>query len=690
MAAEGACKEKMPKKRKLTSKKGAKKPGGAATSGSRLPADSSADKRRVLLEISSTIREHGLVVFAGAGVSKDPPSEVPDWFGLNGMILDALKRRVTSYLGRNPIWLDKVIQGLVARRDAAAFPPEYQAQIMEEECGRTYFGALTAVDLVQYNRAHRSMSALAIFGVLRAVVTTNFDRLTERAFEADGIQFTPFIDEEAFQHLKDSKNKAVRQGGIPILKIHGSADSPASMIDTLQQRMRGRKDLLEAVITHLLGPHVVLYVGFSAADLNHNPDYLGLVKSAQTSQGALFVQFPGSRLEPGAQMLLDAYGIKPLELTLDELFSGLFDALQLDYPGPVSTVDPDPPGTVANRLKDWADSLQPYEAINTLAALLDAGGEEHAAFTVLHKTWKNQLPSDSKGEHYERYQYNYARHCVESGEMKYEETPQNFIRSRGVVPQSSAGFALWNLYRARVSEFWPYLMDAKVRAFDNPDPRLEGDMMLTFARAAVIYRWVASLNDVIEAGNRQYDVGDVPRAVRLLTTAARLAAISDDPGSAFALFDHCEPWVKYLGDDTCRAELYLAQGMANFELGSMYSTGRNYMLALPIFRRYQRWPSLIEALIAGVRYYVAEGRIEDCRLLVREAAERIAKGYEIYYPHLGIAVAEYHLGVEQWERAKRELVKSRPFAEQSNNEWALSKIDTSLNLISEATGEDKS
>lgn len=679
----------MPKRTKGDSKKSAKKRPGNVAPRSRRKTEASAHTSRMLHEISTTIRDRGLVVFAGAGVSKDSPSNVPDWFVLNGMILDALKCRVTSYLGKDPLWLDKVIRGLVTRRDAAKFPPEYQAQIMEEQCGEIYFNALTAVDLLQYNRAHLSISALARVGILRAVVTTNFDQLIEHAFNAEGIQYIPFIDEQAFQQLKDNAGRTVNQVGIPVLKIHGSANSPPSMIDTLQQRMRGRKDLIEAVIANLLGPHVVLYVGFSAADLNHDPNYLGLAKSAQTSPGALFVQFPGSKLERGAQTLLDAYAIEPLEVTLDECFSGLLGALQLDYPGTPSIVDSDPPKTVADRLNDWADSLQPYEAINALAALLDAGGEEDASFTVLHKTWKSRVPSDSKGEHYARYQYNYARHCLESGEMQYEETPANFLRGREVVPQSSAGFALWNLYRARVSEFWPYLMDAKTHVLDGADPRLEGDMMLVFARAAVIYRWKASLNDVIEAGNRQYGVGDVPRAVRLWTRAARLAAISEDPGQAFDLFDHCEPWVTYLGDDTCYAELYLAQGMANFEKGSVDSAGWNYERALPTLRHYQRWPSLIEALIAGVRYYIAEGRIKDCRALVEEAGERIAKGYEIYYPHLGIAVAEYHLSVEQWERAKRELLRCRPWAESSNNDWAVSAIDAFLKRINEATGRGK-
>lgn len=641
--------------------------------------------------ICNKIAEHGLIVFAGAGVSADMPSQVPGWFALNGMIIEALKYRVTEYLGRDPKWLDQITKGVVGRRDAHKFPPEYQAQIMEEQCGEDYFRALATVDVSQQNRSHAAIAVLTRAGYLRAVVTTNFDCLIESALQAEKVGYESFIDIDDYCRLRDNNPPILSAPPtVPVVKIHGSAKKPSSMIDTLQQRLVGRGKLLVELLNALLSRHVVLYVGFSAADLNHNRDYLGLRRSAIASPGAVFVQYPGSSLEPGAKSLLDAYGQKAyhIEAVLSDTFSQVLASLNLDIPEEPSIVDPDPRETVATKLNSWAKSLQPYEAINMLSALFDACGEEEASWNLLHRTWKSRLSSDSKGEQYARYQYNYASHCVQSGEMLYEETPQNFFRSLDTVPQSRAGFTLWSLYRAKPDDFWPFLLQIKARAHDQKDPRLLGDIMFVFAQAAVIYRWTENLDDIMEAGNYQRQIGDLPRALKLWAVAARLAGQSGDLGTVNGLFNHCEPSFDYLGDDTCAAEFHLAYAMAGRKRGSA-SVGGNLGMAMPVMKRYQRWPLWIEALIEGTYYYFAEGQAAEARQLVEEASQRIAKGYEIYYPHLGIAVAEYHLGVNQWERAARELNKVRPLAELSNNSWAVSTIDSFLNRIDEAISDSR-
>ena len=331
----------------------------------------------VIVATASKIAAHGLVVFAGAGVSADAPARAPGWFALNGMILDALKRRVTNYLGRDSIWLDQVIHGLVGRRDAHRFPPEYQAQIMEEQCGKNYFRALGALNVAQRNKSHAAIARLARAGHVQAVVTTNFDCLIESALEAENVPCESFIDVDGFRRLRNgSPAMSNAHRVVPVLKIHGSVESTTSMIDTLQQRMIGRGDLLAELLVAWLGRHVVLYVGFSASDLNHNPDYLGLRRAAAACPGAIFVRYPGSSLEPGAESLLKAYGQKAhsIEAKLNDVFSQVLTALNLDLPEEPAIVDADPSGTVAARLETWAASLDPYEVINVLSALFDASG----------------------------------------------------------------------------------------------------------------------------------------------------------------------------------------------------------------------------------------------------------------------------------------------------------------------------
>jgi hypothetical protein len=78
--------------------------------------------------------EH-LVILAGGGVSMRAPSSLPGWNDLNSMILSAVAGRVRSYFDGRP---EVELQSLIERRDVhGTFAPDYQAQIMEEQCGHT-------------------------------------------------------------------------------------------------------------------------------------------------------------------------------------------------------------------------------------------------------------------------------------------------------------------------------------------------------------------------------------------------------------------------------------------------------------------------------------------------------------------------------------------------------------------------
>ena len=87
-----------------------------------------------------------VVVMAGAGVSAGGPSALPSWWPLNAAIVEALCYRLESGLER-PDWLGKVVSGIDVERCAGRFPPEYQAQLIEEMRGERYFRALQALDI---------------------------------------------------------------------------------------------------------------------------------------------------------------------------------------------------------------------------------------------------------------------------------------------------------------------------------------------------------------------------------------------------------------------------------------------------------------------------------------------------------------------------------------------------------------
>jgi hypothetical protein len=161
-----------------------------------------------------------VVIFAGAGCSVGAPASLPGWFDLNDAILDALWDRMAPY--NLPDWTrGDVLSHIKAKRKQYAFPPDYQAQVMVERVGMKYFELLTAVDSDVYNAIHHYTAEGARAGLVKALVTTNFDRNFERAFAEARVSFRTFIDESDFNTFERRP-----PGGIPIVKIHGSCSSP--------------------------------------------------------------------------------------------------------------------------------------------------------------------------------------------------------------------------------------------------------------------------------------------------------------------------------------------------------------------------------------------------------------------------------------------------------------------------------
>ncbi len=141
------------------------------------------------------------------------------------------------------------------------------------------------------SEGHERIAALTAAGAVRAIVTTNFDRLIERALDRQGVAYEPAFDTEGFIRLRDRLTTG-GDGPVPVIKIHGCVCEALSMIDTLKQRRRGRSRAVDECLEPLYSGHW-LYLGFSAADLETDRNYLGLVTGASRSSGSTYVVYPG-------------------------------------------------------------------------------------------------------------------------------------------------------------------------------------------------------------------------------------------------------------------------------------------------------------------------------------------------------------------------------------------------------------
>ncbi|MEA2000381.1 MAG: SIR2 family protein [Actinomycetota bacterium] len=371
------------------------------------------------LRLVEAARSGTLVVFAGAGVSAGEPSSLPSWYTLNEMIAEQLLDRsedaFEGYLRADA--LKPAFGSIGAAREEQRFPPEYQAQLVEEMAGSQYFDALTSLDVDTFNEAHSGIAALAAAGCLAAVVTTNFDRLIEHALDAQGVPYLAAKADASYEAAAERFESG--DGPLTILKVHGCVSEPPSLVDTLKQRRLGRAASVDRCID-ALAEYYFAFVGFSASDLDGDPEYLDLVPNAGQSVGATYVVWPGAvtgadpTLGSGARILMDAYGERG-SIAVEEAATFLSEILlQTGHPPPTliptagsqSTVD-----RVHSSLSSWANSLTPGAVGLCLSALLEAAGEGDTAARVLDRLIRKVLLTEAerRDPHYPLAQLHYGR-----------------------------------------------------------------------------------------------------------------------------------------------------------------------------------------------------------------------------------------------------------------------------------------
>ena len=356
-----------------------------------------------------------LVIFVGAGASAVAPSSLPGWIDFNSVLLESLGEQVAAYSRRRqPV--DVMLTALKARRDQTAFlPPDFQAQLMEEEVGAEYFRVWQSIDTDVFGPVHAGIAELAATGRVAAIITTNFDRLIEVALQARGVAFTVHHDAAAFDRLATA---GVASACIPVLKIHGSIEDAASLVDTLRQRLTGRPASLQAALRALLVQHHWLFLGFSGADFSYDPNYLGILDAADDARGFTFLAREGSPVQQGVTALVARYGDKAT-LIMGDLCTWLSDSFALPalaLPNAGGRTPELARSMVRDRIDAWTASLGPIAVVNILCALLRTVTMDDHAYWLLRKTWRSyRSGSDTRGSSYARYTYNYGLSLMEHG-----------------------------------------------------------------------------------------------------------------------------------------------------------------------------------------------------------------------------------------------------------------------------------
>lgn len=268
-------------------------------------------------DLLDLIKDRKVTFFVGAGISMIPPACLPSWWQINHAILDALASDASELVTGSR----ELAELIKKREEDGKLPPEFVAEIITNRIGKSYFDVLQCLEGDKPNKVHLWLATLAKTGILNAIITTNFDTLIERAFNALGVPLTVLLEPQDFQpdQLQASQDRCL------LLKLHGTASRPDSCVDTLAQRKKGFPPHVLAMLESLGISSTWLFLGYSGADLDAEPNYLGIRSRIDRSPGFYWLQLPGKEPLTAVSDLVNAYGEAKAKLPVGELPAWLDD-----------------------------------------------------------------------------------------------------------------------------------------------------------------------------------------------------------------------------------------------------------------------------------------------------------------------------------------------------------------------------
>lgn len=201
-------------------------------------------------DLVSDIARRQVVIFVGAGASKwaKPYSgnSFKDW---------------TGFLEHAALKASPKIQKLVKERLKAK---DYliASELLKADLADQWPDVLTAEfqQAAETSRLHKAIISLN----QRVIVTTNFDKLIENAWNDSKISRYPKviskIDQQVFKLFRNDESY--------LIKIHGSIDEPENIVfdTTSYQRTAFANRFYQDLISTLLLTHTFLFIGFSMDD----------------------------------------------------------------------------------------------------------------------------------------------------------------------------------------------------------------------------------------------------------------------------------------------------------------------------------------------------------------------------------------------------------------------------------------
>lgn len=592
------------------------------------------------------VHKTGFVALCGAGISMAAPTALPGWWDFNLGVLRALADRLVR--DSSSAWVEGRFKDLVSRREhLRAFSPDFMAQLMEEEVGSDYFRVLSALDSEAWNDNHAVLAALARDGVLRAIVTTNFDRLLERALESLAVDYEVFATPASFERL--NQFVAEKDHGLVLIKAHGSVEDPTTMVDTLAQRVVGRPQALEDAITTLLRSFRCLVLGFSGADLAYDRDYLGLRAAADGGVGLVTLLRPETTSSQPMAELLSIWGSRGsvVEGDLPGWLAMFAADLKVEWvPVEPSATQPDWTAKLSSSIGAWIDGLGTVSALNMFTSLIDTNADDAdmLRYLMFYRRYYRST-EDAVRPKYWRFEYNLGRRLLERGLIGLVDSQRAGLVPAGARDVEANDYAngLQFLARAANKGDLPEGHADLVRllALKEGHGKVRGtvDQLLerfingkadrgNYEIALLGAEFAEEFGDISAATNHikyaiavSRELGDEPRRALALARAARIAALANTHDVARQFAEEARTIAERLSLPIIVGDAYAAAGMVEVLADNDVAGLDPLTDACASFRRLDRRPRLLYALCDLIRATFYTGRRDDTMRAVQEALD---------------------------------------------------------------------
>lgn len=244
----------------------------------------------IVTGLLNDVKKSGLVLFVGAGVSIPLPAGAPSWNSLKREILKAFHEKLFSKNWPINAYLSEAKDRVTTSN---VRPETFLFLLTQHSSGLFVNGLIESINLSHPNPNHYLISNLLNKGVVKKIVTTNFDQYIEKCLDGN---YELAVNEDEIGYCLENLGSPI------IFKPHGCLSQPNSMkyrLDQIQKLSETKAALLESVL--LQAP--TLFVGYSGNDEDIFPVLSKLIQKSKFN--SYVCSFPSSPDDEPIKNLID-------------------------------------------------------------------------------------------------------------------------------------------------------------------------------------------------------------------------------------------------------------------------------------------------------------------------------------------------------------------------------------------------